>query len=163
MTKEIMMSGRPDSDAWGGCSCETCSERAKYLRRIYDAIYTVKEELEANDSGAPGVDAMTRDIPGVLQCMLDVLEGYVNVTDSNRTDSAMAAAMALARKVKRMADLSVMTNAFSNALVKMFTGGLGTPVVAIRKMDDGEGGEEGGEGGGPFSPFGTGTPLDGIH
>jgi hypothetical protein len=161
------MSGKPDVDSWGGCNCETCTERAKHLRRVHDAINEVKKELEQKDSGEPGVDAMTRDIPGVLQCMMDVLEGYVNVTDANRTDSAMAAAMALAKKVKRMADLSAMTNAFSNALARIFTGGMGIPVAVIRKMagvdrieedDDGED-----ECGGGFNMPPFGAPPSGFH
>jgi hypothetical protein len=157
------MSGSLDNDVFGGCACDTCSYRATFLKRIHDVLGDVKKDVEAvnpesHESG------MVRDLPSVIQCIMDLIENYVNVSDPECSDRSFGAVSMLSRKLTRMVQLTTTTRALGAAIQRMFTGAM--PVAMIRQVagvgfEDDDDGDDGEGGGFNFPPFGK--PPGGVH
>lgn len=139
-------------DIWHGCGCETCRTRGEVLKKVHDALYAIKEEiLSKDDGGRQGFGSFVRDIPGVLQCMMDITVHFVNVSDVEASDRAVAVATSMIRKLHRVADVAIINRALIGALSTV-----GMPLMKIIGVEQvqGEDSEDDDENGGGFSPFG---------
>jgi hypothetical protein len=142
-------------DVWQGCGCETCRLRGEVLKKVHDALYAIKEEILSKDDGShQGYGSFVRDIPGVLQCMMDITVHFVNASDVEASDRAVAVATSMIRKLHRVADVAIINRALIGALSTV-----GLPmmrIVGIERVQE-EDSDEDDENGGGFPPFGGGN------